>query len=141
MCYKPVGKLRFLGLCVSQTGTIGPWREDFTTQLYQVKGRVVNAGLGNLPLALSRALQIKVLPAMVYGGEIWGVSWVTSVVKGKCSPYKCKRMDQVVNFLRDYCGLPRNSFQAVLFRLLNFPTMLHLLLPRLQKFMCNLSSE
>jgi hypothetical protein len=54
--YKPVQELRFLGLKITATGNFEPWRDDFTASMYGVKGRIVSAGLGNLPIALSRAL-------------------------------------------------------------------------------------
>ena len=75
--------MRFLGIRVTSTGGFLPWREDFTKSMYGVKGRLTNAGLGSLPAALSRALQVKVLPAMLYGCEIWACSWLAEVLRGK----------------------------------------------------------
>ena len=71
----------------------------------------------------------------MYGAEIWACSWLASVLKGQQSPYTCHNLNQVVDFFRHYFGLPRNSFNAMVFKLLDFPSMLKLLLPRFMKFM------
>lgn len=48
--------LRFLGLKITDKGHVLPWRDDFTAAAYGVKGRLIAAGLGNLPIALSKAM-------------------------------------------------------------------------------------
>ena len=95
-----------MGLRVTRRGKILPWRTDFTTSLYGIKGRLVSAGLGNLPIALSKALLVKVVPAVLYGCEIWGIHWLAAVVTGEQSPYKHPRLDLVISFLKHYFGLP-----------------------------------
>lgn len=41
------------------------------------------AGLGNLPIALLKGLSVKVLPALLYGCEVWALNWLDEVVAGK----------------------------------------------------------
>ena len=44
--------LRFLGLKITNKGTFLPWQEEFTCSMYGLKGKLVSAGLGNLPVAM-----------------------------------------------------------------------------------------
>ena len=85
--YTQVKELCFLGIKLTCIGHVEPWRTDVTTGIYGVRGRVVSAGLGDLPMALVKALQLKVIPAIVYGGEVWGIHWLAEVLRGKTSPY------------------------------------------------------
>jgi hypothetical protein len=73
--------MRFLGLKVTNTGGFLPWREEFVTGLYGLKGRLVQAGLGTLPAALCRAILVKIIPALLYGSEIWSVAWLAKVFR------------------------------------------------------------
>ncbi len=139
--YTPVQELRFLGVKLSRSGLFSPWRSDFTSSIYGVKGRLVAAGLGDLPQALSRALQVKVVPAIAYGGEIWGSHWVAEVLRGRQSPYRSPRLGCIVDFFKSHFGLPKNSFGAAIYRLANLPTMLQLLLPRICKLLRALTQE
>lgn len=96
---KPAKSFRFLGVKVTQTGGFLPWRDSFDNTLFGLRGRLVQAGLGDLATALSRAIQIKVLPSLLYGCEIWAVSWLWGVILGSESPYSHPRMSPVVKFL------------------------------------------
>ena len=73
---RAVPHLRFLGLKVKADGQFLPWRDNFDTSLYTVRGRPTAAGLGSLPVALVKAIQLKVLPALLYGCEVWGATWI-----------------------------------------------------------------
>jgi hypothetical protein len=48
--------LRFLGLKITNKGQFLPWRDEFTSSIFGVKGRLVQAGLGNLPIAMVKAI-------------------------------------------------------------------------------------
>ncbi len=133
--------LRFLGLKVTNRGTFTAWRDDFTTSLYGVRGRLTVAGLGGVPGALVKGVCIKTVPAMMYGCEIWASTWVAAVLAGKQSPYKHIRFDEVTKFFKSYLSLPINSFGAAVFRLLNIPSVLQLVLPRMAKLLEALSAE
>ena len=132
--------LRFLGLKITNTGTFSPWRDDFTCNMYGAKGKLTQAGLGNLPVAMVQALKLKTLPAVLYGCEIWALTWVSQVLGNTTiSPYKHPRLDIITNFLKSYLGMPQNAFGAATMRALNFPSMLHLTLPRMTKWLHTLS--
>lgn len=64
--------LRFLGLKITSNASFLPWRDGFEVSMYATKGKLTAAGLGSLPIALIKALQVKVIPAILYGCEIWG---------------------------------------------------------------------
>lgn len=81
MVVETVSSLRFLGIKITNTGGFLPWRDEFTTGLYGLKGRLTQAGLGTLPTALCRAIMIKIVPALLYGSEIWSVKWIARVFK------------------------------------------------------------
>jgi hypothetical protein len=70
-----------LGIKITNTGGFLPWREDFTSSLYGLKGRLVHAGLGTLPTAFCRAILIKIVPALLYGSEIWSIGWLAKVFR------------------------------------------------------------
>ena len=82
------------------------------------------AGLGTLPIALSKAMQVKAVPAVLYGCEMWGCTWLDEVLHGNESPYRHKRLNCIMHMLKHYLGLPHNSFNAVIHKLINFPSML-----------------
>ena len=95
-----VDSLRFLGIKITNKGDILPWRTDFTSSMYGITGRLKAAGLGNLPRALVSGLLLKVFPALLYGGEAWGVLWLSQVVRTGDSPYKWSRLAVVIDFLK-----------------------------------------
>ena len=127
--------MRYLGIKISSKGTFLPWRDDFTKNMYGIKNRLTQAGLGSLPTALVKALFGRTVPAILYGCEIWGIKWILDVLDGKASPYVHDRLNIVVNFIKQHLGLPTKSFSAAVFKLCNIPSMLALMLPRVTKFM------
>lgn len=139
MTVKPVKEIKFLGLKITDKGHFLPWREDFNTGMHSVKGALARVGLGNLPLALVKGLLLRTVPALLYGCEIWCCGWINSVLKGEASPYKYPRINIVIDFIKGFLGLPKNSFTAVVFKLTNFPSMLALVLPRLLKFISSIA--
>jgi hypothetical protein len=134
-----VNELKFLGLKVTSAGKFLPWRDDFTKQLYGVKGRLAASGLGHLPIALIKGLSIKVIPAILYGCEVWAMHWLDDVIYGKQSPFLNSRLNIVLNFIKKYLGLPTKSFGAAVFKMCNMPSMLALVLPRIIKYMKSLT--
>jgi hypothetical protein len=124
-----------LGIKITNKGNFLPWRKEFNTNMYSVKGALVRAGLGTLPLALVKGLLLRTVPALLYGCEIWACSWLSSVLKGEESPFKHPRFNIVIDFLKSFLGLPKNSFTAVVFKLTHIPSMLSLVLPRMVKFL------
>jgi hypothetical protein len=113
-----------LGLKITSNGHFLPWRDDYTTLMFSIKNSLARAGLGSLPMALIKGLSIRVIPALLYGCEIWCISWLAKVFKGIESPYKHPRLKIVLDFIKSYLGLPKNSFTAVIFKLVNLPSML-----------------
>ena len=122
-------------------GKFLPWRDDFTKQLYGVRGRLAAAGLGVLPVALFKGLFIKVVPAILYGCEVWALGWLADVLDKGASPFVHDRLNIVISFIKRYLGLPDRSFGAAVFKLCNLPSMLQLLLPRVVKFLRCLSDR
>lgn len=137
---KPVSEFKFLGLKITNQGHFLPWRDDFQKGMHSVKGALARVGLGNLPLALVKGLLLRTVPALLYGCEIWCCHWLVSVLKGDSSPYIHPRLNIVLDFMKAFFGLPKNSFTAVIFKLTSFPSMLALVLPRMMKFISAISS-
>ena len=135
LCLNTVDHLRFLGIKITNKGTILPWRTDFNSSLYGVTGRIKAAGLGSLPKAIISGLLLKVVPGLLYGCEAWGIPWLMSVLCQDASPYKWPRLSPLTDFLKSYFGLPLRSFTAAIFRLCNIPSGLALLLPRVLKLL------
>lgn len=72
--------LRFLGVKLLSTGSFAPWRDSFDWNITTLRARLTEVGLGNTPEAIMRGIFIKVLPALTFGCEIWGLSHVYSVL-------------------------------------------------------------
>lgn len=79
---KTVHEIKFLGLRVTSAGRFLPWRDEFTRSMYGIKGRLTNAGLGHLPVALIKGLCVRVVPAILYGCKIWAMRWLDDVISG-----------------------------------------------------------
>ena len=63
------------------------------------------------------------LPAILFGVEIWGVRELQSIARGKKSPYTSGAMTQLVNIVKSTLGLHRLTFKAPLYKILNLPTL------------------
>ena len=109
--------LRFLGVAVHDSGTFLPWRDSYDKQLYTLRGKLAAVGLGCTPVAFIRGLSVSILPSLLYGCEIWGISHVYDVVLGGASPYRCGFMDPIITFLRSWLSLPRSAPVAAIHRL------------------------
>jgi hypothetical protein len=70
-------------------------------------------------VAVVKGLTIKVLPAIMYGCEIWAIKWLDEVLLGEQSPFVHPRYNIVLGFLKQYLGLPMRSFGAAVVKLCN----------------------
>lgn len=68
-----VQNLKFLGLKIDALGNIDRWKDDFTTAVWALWGRLKDTGLGCYPRALVKAYSVFLQPAVLFGIEIWGV--------------------------------------------------------------------
>ena len=103
------------------TGSIAPWRDvaDLQALAFAVRARLVSAGLGAYPTALVRALRTYVIPSILYGCELWGLSTIGAVLSHHKSPYHTDFMLPILDVLHSYSSFSRDSclFQAPLYRL------------------------
>ena len=109
----------FLGITVEASGSLAPWRDvmDLQSLAFAVWARLVSAGLGAYPTALVRALRTYVIPSILYGCELWGLSTIGAVLSRHKSPYHTNFMLPILDVLRSYSGFSRDSclFQAPLY--------------------------
>ena len=86
---------------------------------FAVRARLVSAGLGAYPTALMHALLTYIIPSILYGCELWGLSTIGAVLSHHKSPYHTYFMLPILDVLRSYSGFPRDShlFQVPLYRL------------------------
>ena len=105
---------------------------DLQALAFAVRTRLVSAGLGAYPTALVRALRTYVIPSILYGCELWGLSTIGAVLSCHKSPYHTGFMLPILDVLRSYSGFSRDSrlFQAPLCRLFELPSFFELVLPR-----------
>ena len=103
--------MRFLGVAVEASGSLAPWREvaDLQALAFAVRARLVSAGLGAYPTALVRALCTYVIPSILYGCELWGLSTVGAVLSRHKSPYHTDFMLPILDVLRSYSGFSHGS--------------------------------
>ena len=103
--------MRFLGVAVEASGSLAPWRDvaDLQALAFAVRARLVSAGLGAYPTALVRALRTYVIPSILYGCELWGLSTVGAVLSRHKSPYHTDFMLPILDVLRSYSGFSRGS--------------------------------
>ena len=131
--------LRFLGVMITSDGRFAPWRDVFDRSMHALLNRLTRVGLGYIPVALVNGLFVNVMPALLFGAELWGIAYIYGVLCNNKSPYACPYLEPVLGFLRKQAGLPRNSSTAALHRLYGIPTFLKLVLPRLTRLFGNMS--
>ena len=88
--------LRFLGLRINAAGEFLPWRDSYDDALHALHARLTSVGLGGHPAAFMKAVAVQLLPAMTFGGEIWGLSHVFDVITAFDSPYTHPRLRPLV---------------------------------------------
>ena len=90
-----------------------------------VRARLVSAGLGAYLAAHRHALSTYVIPSILYGYELWGLSTIGGVLTHHKSSYCTDFMLPVLDMLRSQSGFSHDShlFKApmhCLFQLLSF---------------------
>ena len=93
------------------TGSIALWCDvtDLQALAFAVRARLVSAGLGAYPTALVRALRTYVIPSILYGCELWGLSTIGAVLSRHKSPYHTNFMLPILDVLRSYSGFSHDS--------------------------------
>ena len=107
-----VSELRFLGVKVTNRATIATWRDDNSPDSNPATGtaaavcRKLDAlGLGSSPGALAHGASVRIVPAILYGSEVWGIPTLHSTVLGRASPYLVDHFAKLLCLLRARCGL------------------------------------
>ena len=62
-------------------------------------------GLGSSPGALAHGASVRIVPAILYGSEVWGIPTLHSTVLGRASPYPVDHFAKLLRLLRARCGL------------------------------------
>ena len=113
--------MHFLGVAVEASGSIALWRgiADLQVLAFAVWAQLVSAGLGAYPIALMCALHTYIIPSILYGCKLWGLSTVGAVLSFHKSPYHTNFMLPILDVLRSYSGFSHDShlFQVPLYRL------------------------
>ena len=65
---------------ITSDGWFAPYRDSFDVALHALRGKLSRVGLGSTPLAISKGIAISVLPALLFGCEIWGISDIYAMV-------------------------------------------------------------
>ena len=108
-------------MAVEASGSIAPWRgvEDLQALAFAVWARLVSAGLGAYPTALKCALRTYVIPSILYGCELWGLSTVGAVLTRHKLPYHTDFMLPILDVLHSYSDFSCDSclFQVPLYHL------------------------
>lgn len=114
-----VPRLRFLGVGISATGAVSPWRPPgaATGSVRSVLSRLSRVGMSTYPAAVVCALGVAVLPALLYGAELWAVRDLLGVVRRGASPYHASCFTPVLETLKRLAGLPTTAFSAPVYRL------------------------
>ena len=101
------------------SGSIAPWHDVKDLQLlaFAVRARLLSAGLGAYPTALMHALRTYIIPSILYGCELWGLSTIGAVLSRHKSHYHTDIMLPILDVLRSYSGFSWDSclFQAPLY--------------------------
>ena len=98
-------------MAVEASGSIAPWWGvvDLQVLAFAVQAWVVSAGLGTYPTALIRALRTYVIPSILYGCELWGLSTVDAMLTRHKSPYHTDFMLPILDVLHSYSGFSHDS--------------------------------
>ena len=93
------------------SGSLAPWCDvtDLQALAFAVRARLVFAGLGAYPTALMRALRTCVIPSILYGCELWGLSTIGAMLSRHKSPYHTDFMLPILDVLHSYSGFSRAS--------------------------------
>ena len=93
------------------SGSLALWRDvtDLQALAFAVRARLVSAGLGAYPTALVRALRTYVIPSILYGCELWGLSTIGAMLSRHKSPYHTDYMLPILDVLRSYSGFSHDS--------------------------------
>ena len=106
-------------MAVEASGSIALWWvvADLQALDFAVRAWLVPAGLGTYPTALMRALHTYVIPSILDGCELWGLSTVGAVLNCHKSPYHTAFMLPILDVLRSYSGFSHDlrQFQAPLY--------------------------
>ena len=108
--------------------------------VHRVCAQLKAVGLGDCPAALTKALLVKVIPSLLYGCEVWGLSELRAMVCAHKSPFLSDFLSLMLGTLKPHVGLPVAAFNLPVYRLFQIPTFLQLALPRLARLTALLSA-
>ena len=72
--------LRFLGVMITSDGRFAPWYDFFNRSLHTVVHRLAQVGLSSMPIALINNIFVLVMPALLFGAELWGIDHIYDVL-------------------------------------------------------------
>ncbi len=72
--------LRFLGVMITSDGRFAPWRDSFDRSLHTVVHRLARVGLSSMPIALLNGIFVLVMPALLFGAELWGIEHIYGIL-------------------------------------------------------------
>ena len=103
--------MRFLGVAVEASSSIALQHDiaDLQALAFTVRARLLSAGLGAYLTALMRALRTYIVPSVLYGCELWGLSTVGAMLSRHKSPYHTDFMLPILGVVRSYSGFSRDS--------------------------------
>lgn len=82
------------------SATFAPWRDSFDVLLYTLGNKLRAVGLGAIPASWLKAIRISVLPAMLFGCELWGIDEVYQVLFNGKSPFLCSFLTPITKYLK-----------------------------------------
>ena len=118
-----VSEVRFLDTKVTTHGQLLPWRTSFNALFHRVHSALTDAGLGAYPSDLVAGLGIKVLPAVLYGCELWGLRELAKVALGTKSPCLSDGLALLLAQVKLHTGLPAGGFNAAVYQLCQIPSL------------------
>ena len=125
---------------VSWEGHIIPWREWASVLMKAVLSSLSKVGLSAFSSALIAAITSRVLPAVLFGVEIWGLKEsVDGLIRH--SPYLLPTLLPVMHEPKSFLSLSRDTFNAPLHRLSGLGTFLELAIGLQHKLVTSLSPD
>ena len=91
--------MRFLGTLIHDTGEAAPTRLDILPLLHRICSVFLGVGLALYQVALLWAIQVKAVPAHLYGCEFWSLRELAGVLLCSWSPFCSPHFSQLLVFL------------------------------------------
>ena len=127
-----VPQLCFLGVCISSNGAVFLWHPLGTSThlVHNVIARLSHVGMSTYPAAITCALGVAVLPAILYGVELWAARDPLRMVRHGAFPYQATCFTPVLYALKCLAGLPSTAISAPVYCLFQLSTVFESVPPR-----------